>query len=122
MKGLKWHVKNEITRIRKYNDTYQKSTLDQIFSNNDILVNSFDIRAPLGKSDHLCFSIELKLENDPEYISCSKKNWYKVDKKFVLELSGISDVYEVFGKIVNTCQIVDKCAGGWSRWLKNSYP
>ena len=29
------------------------------------------------------------------------------NKKFVLELSGISDVYEVFGKIVNTCQIVD---------------
>ena len=91
MKGLKWHVKNEITRIRKYNDTYQKSTLDQIFSNNDILVNSFDIRAPLGKSDHLCFSIELKLENDPEYISCSKKNWYKVDKKFVLERSEATD-------------------------------
>ena len=28
-------------------------------------------------------------------------------KKFVLELSGISDIYGVFGKIVNTCQIVD---------------
>ena len=28
-------------------------------------------------------------------------------KKFVLELSGISDIYEVFGKVVNTCQIVD---------------
>ena len=28
-------------------------------------------------------------------------------KKFVLELSGISDIYDVFGKIVNTCQIVD---------------
>ena len=29
------------------------------------------------------------------------------NKKFVLELSGISDVYEVFGKVVNTCQLVD---------------
>ena len=29
------------------------------------------------------------------------------NKKFVLELSGISDIYEVFGKIVNTCQIVN---------------
>ena len=29
------------------------------------------------------------------------------NKKFVLQLSGISDVYEVFGKIVNSCQIVD---------------
>ena len=29
------------------------------------------------------------------------------NKKFVLELSGISDIYEVFGKVVNTCQIVD---------------
>ena len=28
-------------------------------------------------------------------------------KKFVLELSGISDVYDVFGKIVNICQEVD---------------
>ena len=30
------------------------------------------------------------------------------NKKFVLQLSGISDIYDVFGKIVNTCQIVDK--------------
>ena len=29
------------------------------------------------------------------------------NNKFVLQLSGISDVYEVFGKIVNSCQIVD---------------
>ena len=29
------------------------------------------------------------------------------NKKFVLQLSGISDVYEVFGKIVNYCQLVD---------------
>ena len=28
-------------------------------------------------------------------------------KKFVLEPSGISDVYDVFGKIVNICQEVD---------------
>ena len=29
------------------------------------------------------------------------------NKKFVLEFSGISDVYDVFGKIVNVCQVVD---------------
>ena len=29
------------------------------------------------------------------------------NKKFVLQLSGISDIYDVFGKIVNTSQIVD---------------
>ena len=29
------------------------------------------------------------------------------NKKFVLVLSGISDINEVFGKVVNTCQIVD---------------
>lgn len=28
-------------------------------------------------------------------------------KKFVLELSGISDIYDIFGKIVNYCQLVD---------------
>ena len=28
-------------------------------------------------------------------------------KKFVLELSGISDIYDVFRKVVNTCQLVD---------------
>ena len=29
------------------------------------------------------------------------------NKKFTLELSGISDIYNIFGKVVNTCQIVD---------------
>ena len=87
IKGLKWHIHDEITRIRKYNDTIQKSTLDQVFTNNDILINSLDILAPLGKSDHLSFSVEVNVKTDPQYVSCKRKNWYKVDKQFVLDKS-----------------------------------
>ena len=38
IKGLKWQIQDEVTRIRKYNDSIQKATLDQVFTNNDILI------------------------------------------------------------------------------------
>ena len=82
-KGLKWHIVDEITRMRKVNNTIQKSTLDQVLSNNEVLVNSVDISAPLGKSDHKSLLIELNCKQDIEYLSSKKKNWYKVDNTFV---------------------------------------
>ena len=49
-----------------------------------------------------------KIAKEREKAADAKQILKKVsNKKFVLELSGISDVYEVFGKVVNTCQLVD---------------
>ena len=54
-KGLKWYLTESSTRVRKLcdNDIAQCSLLDQIFFDNDCFVNSVDILAPVGKSDHV---------------------------------------------------------------------
>ena len=82
-KSLKWHISNEVTRIRKVNDTIQQSTLDQVLSNNESLINSVDFAPPLGKSDHKSMLIELNFHHNTEYLSSIKKNWFKVDSEFI---------------------------------------
>ena len=37
----------------------------------------------MGRSDHICLKIELKVQNDIEFLSTRKQNWYKVDTEFV---------------------------------------
>ena len=77
--------------MREVNNTIQKSTLDQVLSNNEALVNSVDISAPLGKSDHKSLLIELNCKQDIEYLTSKKKNWYKVDNAFVEAAGNIID-------------------------------
>ena len=87
MKGFHWYVDNQATRIRKVKDQIQKSTLDQVFSNNDSLINCLEILAPLGKSDHISLSLELNLSVNSNFLTSSRKNWFKVDSHFVDELA-----------------------------------
>ena len=82
-KGFSWFVEDQITRIRKVGDTLQQSTLDQVLASSDSLIDSVDIKAPLGKSDHLGLLVELNLTVNLDYMSCNRKNWYKVDEDFV---------------------------------------
>ena len=82
-KGLKWFVQEEKTRIRKVNDNIQMSTLDQIMSNNEALVNSIQTNAPLGKSDHVSLLVELNLKINTDYVRSKSKNWFKVDEDFI---------------------------------------
>ena len=53
--GLTWHVTDEITRRRVVGGVLQESTLDQVISSNDTIVNGFEILSPLGKSDYHCW-------------------------------------------------------------------
>ena len=82
-KGFSWFVEDQITRIRKVGNNVQQSTLDQVFCNNDSLINSVEFQAPLGKSDHLGLLLELNVTCNLEYISSRRKNWYKLKKEFV---------------------------------------
>ena len=82
-KAFSWFVEDEITRIRKVGNNLQQSTLDQVLSNNESLINSVGFQSPLGKSDHLGLLIELNVTCNLDYISSKKKNWYKVNKDFV---------------------------------------
>ena len=83
-KGLTWYLEEQHTRIRKVNDVIQKSSLDQVFSNNESLINSVDMLAPLGKSDHLCILIELQMSVNFDYIKKQRKDWYKVKPEFII--------------------------------------
>ena len=83
-KGFSWFV-HDYTRIRKVNEVIQKSTLDQVFCNNDCIVNSVDMHAPLGKSDHLSMLIEIKVSVNNDYMHSRSKNWFKVKPEFIIE-------------------------------------
>ena len=82
-KGFSWYIEDKITRIRKVNDNLQQSTLDQVLTNNDSLVNSVEFQAPLGKSDHLGLLVELNVNVKIDFLTSKRKNWYKVDQDFV---------------------------------------
>ena len=82
-KGFSWFVEDQITRIRKVGNDLQQSTLDQVLSNNDSLINCVKFQSPLGKSDHLGLLLELNITCNLDYISSKKKNWYRVNKEFI---------------------------------------
>ncbi len=87
--GLTWYITKEVTRRRLVNGILQESTLDQVLSTNQALINQVEIVSPLGKSDHVGFDIDLNL-----FASSSKGNitpkfnkqlWSKVSFKELLE-------------------------------------
>ena len=55
--GLSWYITEEVTRRRLVNGILQESTLDQVLSTNQALINQVAVVSPLGKSDHVGFSI-----------------------------------------------------------------
>lgn len=88
--GLVWSITNEITRRRVFGDSVQESTLDQVLSTNEAIINDFNIVAPLGKSDHLCINVELNLNRSNITDNDSKvprRLWGKVQPNELLELS-----------------------------------
>ena len=102
-KGFSWFVEDHITRIRKVGNNLQQSTLDQVLSNNDSLINNVEFQSPLGKSDHLGLLLELNVTCNLEYISSKRKNWYKVNKEFVhSHASKIDWAYENSDSTVET--------------------
>ena len=50
--GFTWHITDEITKRRVVSGVLQESTLDQVITSDDAIVNSFKLLAPLVKSDH----------------------------------------------------------------------
>ena len=82
-KGLHWHIENEPTRYKLVNNNIQNSLLDQVFSSNDSLIGDVILKAPLGKSDHVCIEIETNLASNIDFLSSNQKNWSKVNLDFV---------------------------------------
>ena len=73
------------------NGALQESLLDQILFTNDASVSGFKIISPLGKSDHVCMTIDLGIlfENysnvNKEIVK--KPIWSKVSIEEILEFS-----------------------------------
>ena len=86
-KGFKWFLDEKNTRYRMVNGVLQESLLDQVFSYNDTLVADINYLAQLGRSDHVSLVIELKVNNDIDFLTIEKQNWFKVDENFVKQNS-----------------------------------
>ena len=89
--GLVWSISNEITRRRVVDGIVQESTLDQILCTNDAIISDFNIISPLGKSDHVCFNIDLNVysgvrDNDI-FENDNVKVWGKIHPHELLSLS-----------------------------------
>lgn len=86
-KGLSSVLENgTITRRRIVGNNLQESQLDQVLSSNDDIVLSAETVSPLGKSDHLGILVEIKLNNNIEYIQTQKENWSKLSKEKIKSL------------------------------------
>ena len=82
-KGLAWHIKDQITRRRLVNGCLQESTLDQLLTSNEHMIEKLELSAHLGRSDHLVMNATFTLANDMQYAAPSKRIWSKCDEQKV---------------------------------------
>ena len=105
--GLTWHVTDEITRRRVVSGVLQESTLDQVITSNDAIISSFEMLAPLGKSDHrsiLC-NLNLNLSNKEVFVKSNKTLWGKVNSEDIEKIASDKSInweYSLTDSDVNT--------------------
>ena len=87
--GLSWHITDEITRRRVVSGVLQESTLDQVVSSNEAIVNCVKVLAPLGKSDHVSLLVDLNVnsKHKREFTRSTKILWGKVTEADILDFS-----------------------------------
>ena len=61
---LSWHITDELTRRRVVSGVLQESTLDQVVSSNEAIVNCVKVLAPFGKSDHVSLLVDLNVNSE----------------------------------------------------------
>ena len=87
--GFTWHLTDEITRRRVVGGVLQESTLDQVITSDDAIVNSFELLAPLGKSDRrsiLC-NLNVNVSNKEVFVKSKKILWGKVNSSDIEEIA-----------------------------------
>ena len=87
--GLVWHIYDEITRRRLVDGVLQESTLDQIFTSNDAMIEEVSVKSPLGKSDHVCLlaSLNISINKESKFVKATKDLWSKMSHECLLESS-----------------------------------
>ena len=71
-KGLSWDIKDQIKRRRLVNGCLQESTLDQLLTSNEHTIEKLELRAPLGRSNHLVMYAKFILANDMQFLVCNQ--------------------------------------------------
>ena len=107
-KGLTPVLKNgTITRRRVVDNVLQESHLDQVLITNSDFVTNAETVSALGKSDHLGVLVNLKFQNNVDYIKTEKKNWSKMSPEQI-QLLGSSINWEYSENIANTNYLWDE--------------
>ena len=85
--GMHWHLPDgTITRQRLYDGKLQESLLDQILTSDPVILNSYEILAPVGKSDHLGILSTIATGNQPGYIRAEKIAWSKLSAESIVQI------------------------------------
>ena len=84
--GMHWHLPDStITRRRLYDGKLQESLLDQILTSDPVILNSYEILAPVGKSDHLGILSTIAAGNQQGYIRPEKIAWSKLSPQSIVQ-------------------------------------
>ena len=84
--GMHWHLPDGIiTRRRLYDGKLQESLLDQILTSDPVILNSYEILAPVGKSDHLGILSTIAAGNQQGYIRSEKIAWSKLSPQSIVQ-------------------------------------
>ena len=107
-KGLTPVLNNgTVTRRRVVDNVLQESHLDQVLiTNSDFITNAETVSA-LGKSDHVGVLVNLKFQNNTEYIQTEKKNWSKISPDQI-QLLGSNINWDFSDNLTNTNHLWDE--------------
>ena len=84
--GMHWHLPDgTITRRRLYDGKLQESLIDQILTSDPVILNSYEILAPVGKSDHLGILSTIAAGNQQGYIRSEKIAWSKLSPQSIVQ-------------------------------------
>ena len=107
-KGLTPVLNNgTVTRRRVVDNVLQESHLDQVLITNSDFITSVETVSALGKSDHVGILVNLKFQNNTEYIQTEKKNWSKISPDQI-QLLGSNINWDFSDNLTNTNHLWDE--------------
>ena len=122
---MHWHLPDgTITRQRLYDGKLQESLLDQILTSDPVILNSYEILAPVSKSDHLGILSTIAAGNQQGYIRSEKIAWSKLSPQSIVQTGSslrwsldvqnpsVNDIWELISgnikAITKTAPVVSK--------------
>ena len=104
-KEFYWFIKED-TICKLMGNSQDKTTSDQMFSNNEFLIGEVSLKAPLGKS-YVYIEIEVKVKPDGDYINSKERNWSQLTEELLSEKGNNTDWTYKFTTLENK-EILEK--------------